>query len=223
MTYYHRGPEIQEVAGLVKDFQTRLKRMRNSRKTDPQEREALLQLSRQVLTGLREERPSQVERAQQKRLTQEFQQLLQTFHDLQTPTPAEPASQEVTEQPPEAEQTLIPSLQAVGGYDELVLRKRNSEVQQLEKDLTAVNVLMRDVAKLVGDQGEHLQRADESADRAVEATGNAVAEIRRVRSKQADRTASALSSKMMCVMLAVLIVAAVLILPVVFFIWRENK
>ena len=46
--------------------------------------------------------------------------------------------------------------------------------------MTAVHVLMGDVAKLVGDQGAQLQRADDAADRAVEETGNAVAELRRV-------------------------------------------
>jgi hypothetical protein len=179
MAYYQRGPEFREVAQLVKEFQTRLKRLRNSRQADPQEREALMALSRQVLAGLREERTSQLERVQQQQLAREFQQLLQTFHDTQTLPASEPTTQPPPEQP-EQTQVLVPSLQAVGGYDELVLRKRETEVVQLEKDMTAVHVLMGDVAKLVGDQGAQLQRADDSADRAVEETGNAVAELRRV-------------------------------------------
>ena len=77
MTYYQRGPEFREVAQLVKEFQTRLKRLRNSRQADPQEREAMVALSREILAGLREERTNQVEQAQQKHLTREFQQLLQ--------------------------------------------------------------------------------------------------------------------------------------------------
>ena len=179
MAYYQRGPEFREVAQLVKEFQTRLKRMRNSRQADPQEREALMALSRQVLAGLREERTSQLERAQQQQLAREFQQLLQTFHDTQTLPASEPTTEPPSEQP-EQTQALVPSLQAVGGYDELVLRKRETEVIQLERDMTAVHVLMGDVAKLVGDQGAQLQRADDAADRAVEETGNAVAELRRV-------------------------------------------
>lgn len=179
MAYYQRGPEFREVAQLVKEFQTRLKRLRSSRQADPQEREALVALSREVLAGLREERTSQVERVQQQRLAREFQQLLQAFQETQTLPASEAPSLPSTEQP-EQTQVLVPSLQAVGGYDELVLRKRETEVVLLEKDMAAVHVLMGDVAKLVGDQGGQLQRAEDSADRAVAETGNAVAEMRRV-------------------------------------------
>jgi len=179
MTYYQRGPEFREVAQLVKEFQTRLKRLRNSRQADPQEREAMVALSREILAGLREERTNQVEQAQQKHLTREFQQLLQAFQETQTLPASETHSLPSTEQP-EQTQALAPSLQAVGGYDELVLRKRATEIVLLEKDMAAVHVLMGDVAGLVGSQGEQLQRADDLADRAVAETGNAVAEMRRV-------------------------------------------
>ena len=124
---------------------------------------------------------SQVERTQQQKLAKEFQQILQTFNELNSVALHEQLEAVATETPREEQkQEQIEGLEAVGGYDELVLQQRGEVVVKLEKEVSAVNQLLKDVAKMVNEQGGQLNQAEDFVDHAVQETGNAVHELRQV-------------------------------------------
>jgi syntaxin 7 len=201
-----KGSSLQETASLIREFNKRIKRLKDLNKqigTEAdtrimrseirQNRDEAQTLSKDIMNALGIHKNNTSEKSQYEKLSKEFQQLFQQYNQVNKETLAK--EKDVTEilnttlndeefkkggiQAIRDEHLRRQSLklQEIGSFDEVVLRERQDNIKQIEKDIVEVNSMFKDVAKMVNEQGTMLNKAEEHVDNAVVESGKAVNEL----------------------------------------------
>lgn len=228
MTSYNKMESgLQAQAGLVREFQQKLRKLRDitgqiqMSKNKSQlfsqaskERELIMQLTKEIHTSFKKFPPNFNEKIQHDKLTKEFQALLKQYQELnqklmEKEKSAVAEEAKIIEEQHETGQRSIRRdddlFQSVGGLDEAMLRDRMDELNAIEKDMVEVNSMFKDVAKMVVDQGAMLDGAENNVDTAVKETGRAVIELDKAEVYQKKS-----KKKILCIFGIVFIVVAIL-------------
>jgi hypothetical protein len=205
------GSSLQELAGLIRDFSKKTKKLREfsaqiGTKQDTKalrgqiqgERDGCNQLSKRITEVLRSKPPSRAEKANHEKLMKEFEGVFNEFQKINSTTlekerlivdvihetlQGEESRRTMGNPPPEDPEKLRQTMmfKEIGAFDEIALQERQEEIRQLEKDMQEASSLFKDVAQMVNSQGEMLNQADEHVTVAVVETDKAVDELGKVR------------------------------------------
>jgi syntaxin 7 len=204
--------DVRAQASMVQEFQKHLRRIKDllsvigtARETKQthneltQERKVTNSLTKDIANSFKVRSKDRVLKAQQDKLAKEFELLLKQYQDLTkqildterevTSIIQETLANEefkrsgtISQTGPKRMQTTM-HLVEIGAFDEVVLRERQNELESLESDIVAVNSMFKDVARMVNEQGEQLDKVEEHVDTAVSETGIAVKELGKVRTR----------------------------------------
>ncbi|CAG9329524.1 unnamed protein product [Blepharisma stoltei] len=231
-TYGKLESGLQQQATLVREFQQRLRKLKDitgqigMSKNRAQllsqaakERENMMKLTKEIHASFKKYPPNFNEKIQHDKLTKEFQTLLKQYQDLnqkllEKEKFAAAEEDKIIEESVETGQRPLnrddDMFRSVGGLDEAMLRDRQEELNAIEKDMVEVNVMFKDVAKMVVDQGAMLDSAENNVDTAVKETGRAVIELDKAEVYQKKS-----KGKLYCILAIVCVVVGVLVAIVV--------
>lgn len=184
MTAYNRlSSEIDVQASLVREFNTKVRRLKDltsqgpSRGTQAQiteEHDSTFKLSKEILNSFRRNTPNRNQKLQHDKLAKEFEGLLTQFNAITKNVLTNQKEIVEREKKVEEEDPEMLKIKTVGHLDEVVLKERREVIGILEKDMTEVNSMYKEVAEMIDDHGVMLEEADKNADVAVKETGRAV-------------------------------------------------
>jgi syntaxin 7 len=226
MAEYKRltSSSIGELAELVKNFQTRIKKMNsyaNAFQTDShsrarynEEREVAQRLSKSIISELRTEPNKPSDKLQQERLGKEFEKLLAQFNKVSLLVVSKEKeyltahSNDDPNAPHQQQQTLEEQnmFKPMGELDELAFRERDIEVTTIEHEMIEINRMFNDVAVMAKAQGIEIDKVEQNVDVADVETAKAVEELNHANTYQ-----EAAKGKTMCIAVVVFIVAAVVV------------
>jgi syntaxin 7 len=226
MAEYSRltSSSIGELAELVKNFHTRIKKMSSyaitfqtdshSRARYNEEREVAQRLSKSIISELRTKPNKPSDKLQQERLGKEFEKLLAQFNKVSLSVVSkekeyltahsndDPSADQ--QQQTQEERSMFRS---IGELDDLAFRERDVEVTTIEHDMIEMNRMFNDVAVMAKAQGIEVDKVEQNADVAEVQTAKAVQEL-----NDASKLQEAAKGKTMCIAVVVFIVAAVVVI-----------
>ena len=221
--------DLQQKAKLVKEFQQEIKKLKDLssqigtnrdkaalRQTIAKERDETKNLSKELLNIFKTP-PSRSEKLQHDKLAKEFEALFKQFQALnqelieKEKTVLHIQEEQVRESISNDQfiQRDTLAFKSVGDLDEAMLKERHNEINQLERDMTEVNTMFKDIAAMVQEQGGMLDGTETNVENTVKETGKAVEEL-----NKADEYQKRSKRKMMCLLAIALVVVVALILIV---------
>jgi syntaxin 7 len=218
--YQKLNTGIQDLVSQVKDFQHRLKSLRDLssalgtpkdnkllRAKLTHEREETISLSKRIVQSLRDKPINQAERMQHEKLAKEFEALLGHYTKLNQQIISKEKEivieerQSIEKQPVfsqaqlEQERKISVDFQNLGNLEEVIIRERNEEIKSLEKDIAEVNAMFVDVANMVHEQGIVVDEIDQHTQNTHAETTRALADL-----NQAENYQARSKSKLYCIL-----------------------
>jgi t-SNARE complex subunit (syntaxin) len=218
-TYSRLSTEIDVQAGMVREFNTKVRRLKEltshgpSRGTPEQinsEHDAAFKLSKEILNSFRRNTPNRSQKLQHDKLAKEFESLLSQFNSINKTVIS--VNKEVSIEPKKIEEVEDPEMKkfkTVGHIDDVALKERREVIGKMEEDIVEVNSMFKEVAQMLGEQGEMLVEADKNADVAVKETSRAVEDMQKA--NQSQRSAK---DKLVVICILILVILVFLILVV---------
>lgn len=224
-TYTRPASSLQEQAQLVREFQNKIKKLKESSNqlssSRPNteiiskisaEKASIMSLLKEVLNSFKTKPPQRDEKLQYDKLTKEFENLSKQFQLIcqnlveKQKNIIQLEEKHVSESDEQSQTNQTDLFRSVGGLDEALLGERHEELNQLEKDMITVNAMFKDVAVMVGDQGAMLDSAVDNIEVAEKETRKAVGEL-----DKAEVYQRSAKKKVMLILIIVFVIVVALI------------
>ncbi|CAG9333663.1 unnamed protein product [Blepharisma stoltei] len=220
-TYKKLDGGLSDHIAQVNDFQSHIKKLKNLsnqlsvsnnspeiRSAILKEREGTMQLSKEIMSSLRQFSPSRNEKLQYDKLVKEFEALLTQFNQvcqavIKKENDISKLPQDQRQAQPEIQDEVPQGLKQLGDISDIVQQDRRNQIATIESDMTEIHAMFKEVAEMVGDQGKMLDETDRNMDVTVKETSKAVKEL-----EQSSKYQVSARKKLYCL----LIMAIVLIL-----------